>query len=563
MGIRAATNLIGDQGFRQPILVLLTLTFALNILGLTIPVAAAQIFGRIVPNPSSATLPILVIGVCILAALEALLRFGRAMVVARAGANFAGVVTQRLLSHILISEPADRRLASSRSVEYLSAVQKLKEKYNGQLVVSIGELFFLPIIISVILFISWTAGACVIVCVAIFALRNIREARRMKAIVARNIVDSEERYDFLFAMLSAMHGIKAMGIEDNILRRYEAAQEKIAANNHELAIVTGRLLNSTPIASQVLIAAMLTFGAIAVGQGHLTMGGVSALVLLSSRVMGPLQRAIFILVQMRDIDEAETKVEALFAQPAISTPTDDLKVVNEGRVSADNLACWPVTGSPLFENVHFALQPGVTAALSGTSEQAKSAFLQIIAGIHNPATGEVLLNGVAPTKYPRALLNRCVGYVSSAGVLFRGTIRDNITRFGEVSVDEAMDVAHVLEIDSLINALPNGLDTEVLGSASDTIPPGLRQQLAILRALATRPRLILLDNADRGLDRDGYAKLNRFIGKIHGQASFIIVSDDANLLSYASKRLVLERDGIRPLEGFQVTERKSYRDLKI
>ena len=59
------------------------------------------------------------------------------------------------------------------------------------------------------------------------------------------------------------------------------------------------------------------------------------------------------------------------------------------------------------------------------------------------------------------------------------------------------------------------------------------------------------------------AELHRFVGTIHGQASFVIVSDDVNLLGYARKRFTLDADGLHPTTGFQMQERTAYRDLKL
>ncbi|MFC4170305.1 ATP-binding cassette domain-containing protein [Teichococcus aestuarii] len=560
----------GDTGYlreaafwKQSVLTLLLVTLALNVLSLTIPVAASQIFGHLIPAPYSPTLLILVASVVCLGAAEGLLRFARAAVLNRAGANFAGLITHRLLTHIITSDPPGGRLLASRSIEYLGAIQQLKEKYNGQIVVSMIELLFLPIILAAIFAISWMTGLFVLLCLAIFGLVTLLDARRMERLVDQSAAEGESRYDFLFTMLDAMHLIKALGIEDNILRRFEAGQSSMSRRNHQLGLVTGRLLNSASVASQSLTAATLALGAIAVGHGQTTMGGVSALVLLSGRVMAPLQQAIFLFVQMKDIGAAQQKIVALLRQEPVASPRHELSVTNEGRVSLNRAAFHASDGTCLFRDVNLTLQPGEIVAISGPSERANSALLQIIAGVHRPAEGTATLNGVAPTEYPQPLLNRCVGYVSSEGILFRGTIRDNITRFGEVSVEAAMEVAALLGIDAAINELPNGLDTQLMGSAADAIPPGLRQQLTILRALATRPKLILLDNADRALDREGYAKLSRFIGKVHGQATFILVSDDANLLGYADKRFLLSEGGLRPIEGFAMAERISYRDLRV
>ena len=541
---------------------LILMTLALSVMGLTLPIAVAQVFDRIIPNPGTSTLSLIALGVVAIAAMEAMLRYARAAMLTRAGANFAGAMTHRVLAQIVLAQPDDRGTSPSQSLEYLPAIGQLKEKYNGQILVSFVELVFLPMMIGVVFWISPVACLLIVLALAVFALRTWRDATRMRTLVDEIKTGSEVRYNFLFAMLSAMSGIKALGIEDAILRRYEAFQGAMARGNYQLALVTGRLLNSGPVASQAMVAGVLAFGALGVSQGNMTMGSVSAIVIIASRLMVPLQRAVFLFVQMKDIGTARSKVEDVLARPAIAQPVPDLEIDNEGRVALDAVSF--VEGSQtLVRQATLSILPGEVVGLSGRSPAANSALLKLMAGIEAPASGEVRLNGVPPTAYPQALLNRAVGYVPPNGVMFRGTIRDNLTRFGEVDVAAVMSVAEIMELDVLIKELPKGLDTELSGGATETVAPGVMQQLTLLRALATRPRLVLLDNVDRGLDQAGYAKLHRFVGTIHGQASFVIVSDDSNLLSYAGKRFVLDADGLHPMTEVEQVARVAYRDLKL
>lgn len=545
----------------RPVAELVVTTMALNVLGLTVPLAAAQIFDRVIPSPGTATLSVLAVAVLALGAVEAFLRYGRASILARAGANFAGAMTQRVLSQVVLSDPQTDGATPSKSIDYLAAVGQLREKYNGQILVSLVELLFLPMMLAVIFAISWIAGVIILVTLCAFALISLKEMTTLRRLVRDGQVESEARYEFLFTMLSAMHAIKAMGIEDNILRRYEALQARITRGNYRLARVTGHILNSGPVASQAIVAMSLAFGALAVSSGDMTMGSVSALVIIASRVMAPVQRAVFVFVQMKDIEVAERRITSVLQAPHIASPVQDLAVDNEGSVTLDDVSL-ERDGRTLFTGVNISIRPGEAIALSGADASANSGLLKLIAGIVAPTSGDVRLNGVPPTHYPQELLNLAVGYVPSNGVMFRGTIGDNITRFGEVKVEAAMEVAAIMEIDGQLRELPNGLETELVGSATETIPPGLVQQLVLLRALATRPRFILLDNADRGLDQAGYAKLHRFIGKIHGQASMVILSDDANLASYARGRFGLTPSGLTPLLGGS-RERTAYRDLRV
>lgn len=547
---------------RIPALTLIAATLSLNLLGLSIPIAATQIFDRIAPNPHSSTLGILVLVVLILAFLEALLRLARAYLLAQAGATYAWLMTFRTLHQIATSDIEAAPLRSSGSLEYLSAVQKTRERYSGQVLVSVAELAFLPVIVGAIYVISPLAAGMVGLALFGFGVLTFVDAVRLRAVVNEGVASTEERYGFLFSVLGAMHALKSLAIEDHILRRYEVRQRELASNNYSAAKIIGRLLNSAMIGSQMITVGVLAFGALAVSNGSMTLGGVSALVLLGGRALSPLQRAVFLFVQLKDARAARTKLEDVFDRPVSGVPISGLRVRNEGRLEVDGLSYAIAHSDAMIEGVSFTLNPGETMTISGNSERATTTLLHLLAGVRAPGAGRVHLNGVPPLNYPQELLNRCVAYVPSNGVLFRGTIRDNITRFGEVTVEQAMDIAGLLEIDTMINELPDGLETRLVGGSAELIAPGLRQQLAILRAIAARPRLLLFDSVDRGLDRQSYAKLHRFMGLIAGQASMIIVSDDANIVSQ-SRRYRLEGGHLFPLNHGQTMTRTAYRNMKI
>ena len=547
-----------------PMATLVIVTLALNVLGLSVPIAATQIFNRIMASPQSATLTILVVGVIVLAFIEALLRLGRAFMLAQVGATFSAALIQRMLHHVAVSDLNQKPLSPAASVEYLAAVHHIKEGYCGQVAVAVSELFFLPIIIWLIFWISNVSGLLIFLALLVFGAVTLRDSMSLRTMATVGSRKSEERYGFLFAMLSAMHSIKSLAIEKNILRRYERLQGNIAEHNYRSALILGRILNSAPIVAQVSAAMMLAYGAYAVSRNMMTLGEVSATVLLAGRAMAPLQRAVFIFVQLKDVEEAREKLSEIFSRSITPRPIEGLAVTNEGRTEIKDLVYRPedMRDSHL-KQVNLSIAPQEIIALSGPSEYANSALLQLIAGIRLPTSGTILLNGFPPTSYPQHRLNECVGYISSNGTMFRGTIRDNITRLGEVPIADAMSVAALLGIDSLINKLPQGLDTELLGGAAETISPGLRQQLAILRSLVTRPKLILLDNADRGLDSESYSNLHRFIGKVHGQAAMIIVSDDANLVAYADRKFVLQNGTLSLVEGSDNRQMTAYRELKL
>lgn len=79
----------------------------------------------------------------------------------------------------------------------------------------------------------------------------------------------------------------------------------------------------------------------------------------------------------------------------------------------------------------------------------------------------------------------------------------------------------------------------------DTIPPGLRQRIAVARVLAARPRIILFDNADRNLDRDGYRQVHGLLGRLRDRVALVLVTDDLNMSRLAERRVMLTPEGLR------------------
>lgn len=555
----------GMGSYRVPLISLLVMTLALNILSLSIPLAAQLIFNRILPAPGSSTLAFVVVGVIILAFLEAFVRLARSLLMLDASRVVTADMTRQVLSRIVESDFASGIRGSARSLDYFARINQVADKQSGRLLVGLAELMFLPIILVLIFFISPVVGGLMTACLLIgcyLTMRGATALRRSSIILSRRV---ERRYRFLLSILTAVHPLKALGIEDFILRRYEHIQVGIARTSMKTAQASSQLLNGVVMTNQAITATTLIYGAYAVNQGAMTLGAVSASVLLGGRLMAPLQRAVFIFIQSRDLCEAEDVLEEVMEHRPVRTVTRPVDAANEGRIDINALSFEiERQGHPeRIRNLDLHVFPGETVVISGGSEQACTTLLKIMAGISRPSGGEVLLNGMPIDLYPRTQLNQSVGYVSGDAMMFYGTIRDNITRFGEVSLEQAMSVAALMDLQAAINELPRGIDTQLNGSVNENVPTGLCQQLAILRALSFRPRLLLLDNIDRGLDRLSYARLQRFLASIQGQASLIIVSDDRNLTAGAQRRMILTETGFRPdfVQDDHLIE--TYRSLKL
>jgi ATP-binding cassette subfamily C protein LapB len=201
--------------------------------------------------------------------------------------------------------------------------------------------------------------------------------------------------------------------------------------------------------------------------------------------------------------------------------------------------------------VSFTIERGECVSLSAENSASLSALLDLMSGLYAPTYGTITLDSQNILQYnPEDLISH-VGYIQAEGTIFRGTIRDNLTCFNQIDHKKAQEISGLLQLDKEIASLPSGFDTFLAGNNTDTIPPGLKQKICMARVLASKPRVIIFDNADRSLDREGYNQIYNLLTRLKGKASLIISSDDQNLTAHATRKLHLQ-DGIlneRPIDS--------------
>lgn len=301
-----------------------------------------------------------------------------------------------------------------------------------------------------------------------------------------------------------------------------------------LAVVLGTLF------SQIMMIGIVAFGAPMAMEGTITLGTMIAVVILSARITQPVQKALSLWTRYQDFRLAREDIAKTFALPTLERSDPDQLGKNEGRLEIKDLHFnYNSDEEQLFRDINLTLEHGDTISIRGDRGTGKTTLLKLLAGLYTPTRGEVFIDGVAATRYPARELVRHVGYLPMDGMIFRGSIWDNISAFGEHDAQAVSEIVRLLGLDTAIKKLPGGYDTKLEGGQSDAVSPGLRQRIALARALAPKPRLILFDNADRSLDKEGYNRVYRLLARLKGKATLVIVSDDRNMTRLATNHYVL------------------------
>ncbi len=561
------TDPLNPDGYSVSVKSLLLSTLAINILSLALPVMTLQVYDRILPNQGSGTLPVLIAGVAVAIVLEAALRLARSYVMGWAGAAYEHRLSCAAMNHVLEADLS--RLGPygiGEHMQRMGAVGKLKDFYNGYALTTFSEMAFVPLFFGLIIYIAGPLAAIPCVVMMVFTIVSLLQGQRLRtALKARDKTD-DRRYDFLIESLDGVHTIKSFALENNFARRYEALEESSTLSNYEVTEATSGTFDAGAVFSHIMVAAVISAGALFVLHGNITTGALVATLLLSGRMMQPLQRALSLWAKYQDYTIARQKVEAIFETPRYpGSPANDQNTSRAGHLEISGLSFRRSDDKPwLLDGVDFKLDRSDTVLLSGAHGSGKSLLLQLIAGIYPPGKGTIEIDGRNILRYAPEDLIRHVGLIHSEGVIFRGTIRDNMTCFGQIQEKDVHEIASLLKIDRDIALLPSGFDTMLNGNNTDSVPPGLKQRIAMARVLAPKPRIILFDNADRGLDREGYSLVYSLLARLKGKAGMILISDDRNIRGLASIFYTLENGKvIETEESYSTGHIKPYSELRL
>ena len=532
---------------------LFLISLMINLLSLALPLTLLQVYDRILQFEAVSTLGMLLLGVVVALLLEAVLRFGRSWIGSWIGARFehmgACAAMERLLSTNLA---AFEREGAGVHLERLNALHILKDFYSGQAVLVILDL---PFVLLFLALIHHLAGWLVLIPIVVFTLFFLfvwALGVHLHAALEKRIDSDDRRVNFIIEVLAGIHSVKALAMEAMMLRRYERLQEACAGGAGEVGRQEADAQNIGVLFSQLSMVSVVTYGSLLVINQELTIGGLAACTMLSGRSIQPLQKAVGIWSRFQTIRIARERLNAIFALPRDPGSGRPALAVTEGRLELRHVAFSYGPGvAPLLTDIDLHVQPGRTIAISGDNGSGKTTLLWLMMGALPPTSGEVLIDGTSLTACdPRSIRSR-VAYLPQAGMLFKGTILENIHMFRPHYADAAMAAARRLQLDDHVGNLPNGYATVIDDGADESIPLGIKQRIAIARALVTDPRIVLFDEANAAIDGSGDEKLRAVLESLHGVVTLILVTQRPSLIRLADAAYELKRGVLvaRPAPG--------------
>lgn len=520
-----------------------------NLLALALPLALLQTYDRIIPNQSYSTFALLLGGVVAALALEAALKVLRGAIMGWLGARFEHRIGLAALGHVF-GMPLREYLKDEPGgyAERLRSTAQVREFYSGQVIALLIDLPFAVLYLGVIGFIGGWLVLVPLILLLTFSIIVIRSGRWMRGQVDHRTTLDKRRFNFLSETLAGIHSVKMLAMEALMHRRYERLQEASVEKGAELARGSAMAAAMGTTFTQLMIIMVVGGGALVVISGGMTPGALAACILFSVRALQPLRKSLSLWMRYQGILTARQALAELFLRPSdASTAKPALPPLRQGLELRDVVVERPGKAGPLFSGLSLSVGIGECVAILGDSGSGKTALLNLLNGMARPDAGAVLADGTPLESFDQQSIPAHIAFLPQQSSLLRGTILENITMFNPALNDAALAVAKALGMDGVVAGFRKGYETPVGEGASDQLPAGIRQRIAIARALVGDPSVILFDEANMALDAGGDNALRAYLEQIKGRKSIVLVTHRPSLLSLADRRLELRDGRLNPM----------------
>lgn len=511
-------------------------TALINVLMLVPSIYMLQVYDRVLTSQNPTTLWMLTLMVVGFFFYMGVLEAVRSFIVIRVGYR----LEQRFnLTLYRAAFERNLRQGDGAAGQALTDMTQVRQFVTGPALFAFFDAPWFPVYLAVIfLFNVWlgvlaSAGALLLVLLAVLnerlTQRPLAEASGLQ----------QQSSSLAASQLLNAESIQAMGMLGVLRQRWFALHSRFLTLQNQ-ASDTSAVITATSKALRLCLQSLvLGLGALLVIEGQMTPGMMIAGSILMGRVLAPIDQLIAVWKQWSGAQLAYRRLDALLREhpepPApmpLPTPLGQLTVE---QVSAGP----PGRQQATLQQVSFALAPGEVLGVLGASGSGKSTLARLLVGVWQPLAGHVRLDGAELGQWDREALGPHIGYLPQSIELLRGSIAENIARFGELDGLKVVEAARLAGVHELILRLPHGYDTR-LGEGGADLSGGQKQRIALARALYGHPCLVVLDEPNSNLDSLGEAALANALVQLKALGrSVVLVTHRSAALGQADKLLVM------------------------
>jgi ATP-binding cassette subfamily C protein LapB len=518
----------------------------INIFGLVTSLFTMVVYDRVLPNNATSSLIALSIGLGIVVIFDFVLKMLRSYFVDIAGASIDQEVGESLFRRLLEMRLELKKGSTGALTGLMREFEALRDFFASATLTAVIDVPFILLTLIVV----WLIGGAVVLVPAIMVpfviIVGLLTQPALDRLSAKSMSEGLLKQSVLVETIGGIETVKASGAGPLLAGRWAKAQDL-----HSDTSLRQRLIASIGITTATSAGTISYAGVVIVGVGmiadlELTMGGLIACSILAGRSVAPLAQISQLISRLTTTRTAYRQLNELMQTPPEGPEGEALKLGRTaGRIEFRTVSFrYPGAAEKALDEVSFAVQPGEHVALLGRVGSGKSTIARLILGLYPPEDGLVMIDGTDIRQLDPASLRSRMGAALQESVLLTGSVRENITLGRDGVEDEEMvRAAELSGTHGFMGQIANGYDLR-LADRGEGLSGGQRQSIAIARALAGRPPIVIFDEPTSAMDTQTETGLiQRLQTELEGR-TLILITHRPPLLALASRIMLLERGKI-------------------
>ena len=477
------------------------LSIFINVFALALPLFTMNVYNRIIPNFAVDSLYVLGGGILIIFLFEVILKTVRVYILEKTGKKIGIHLEEILLERMLGVKTQYDKLLSGTKANLFKELSQVKEFFTSRSLVQILDLPFFFIAVYVIYLISPTIAIIPFTAGIIMVAFNLIMQIPLASLAHEQFKKAQSKHGYLVETISGRDAIKLVNGHTHrlftwsrVVAFYEKLGEKIQMLHHMTS-------NSSYTIIQMVTLLVVSVGVYEIQTQSLSIGGLIAITILSSRAMVPIVSVSGVLLNYKKMKDSLESINEFWHLPR---EVDENTQVGLGELKG-NIEFSDVTyfyqGSkyPSLEKANIKINAGEKIGIIGQTGAGKSTIGRLVSMLDTPTHGTLYLDGVPTNTLHPIEVRQSIGVMPQDPFMFAGTLAENIALSRSISKDEIARLISLTGLEALIKKGGVG-DSLEIGENGDNLSTGQKHLVALARALVNDPSILILDEPTTGLD---------------------------------------------------------------
>lgn len=519
----------------------------INLFIIATPLFTMNVYDKVVPNDAIETLWVLAVGILIVYLFDTILRFVRSYLLEIAGKKSDIIMSSILFAHTLNLKMDQWPKSTGAFASKLREFESIRNFFTASTIATVVDIPFSLIFLIVIFFIGGPMVLVPLFTIIILVIYSSLLIKPLRESVEATFEATANKNSHLIETLHSIKTIKTLGASNYSQWVWEESSGTIANKSMRSRLLSSSITVVTNLLLQLTTVALVIFGIYRISELDLSLGGLIATVMLSSRAVAPMGQIASLITNYQQTKTAYHSLNELMEQ-AVERPDGKSFVRRpkfDGGINFRKVGfSYPEATQASLSNISFNINPGEHVGIIGKVGSGKTSLIKLIVGLYQTNEGSISIDNIDINQIDPADLRQHIGYLSQDIELMRTSIRDNIAyKDLQVNDEKLIQAANISGVDLFVNKLPQGFDTDV-GEHGGFLSGGQRQSIALARAVLLNEPILLLDEPTNSFDNTTESIVKKRLFDYTRDKTLVLVTHKAPMLDLVERLIVIDEGHI-------------------